>query len=100
MPLKSETTGSYDRPSDSATFGPLVLAILILLSACLNFANTSVAQSNRRLKEMGVRKVMGSSVRQIIFQQLMECACIVLFAMALSVVINNFWLPKFNSMFR
>ena len=89
----------YVRPSDSATFGPLVLAILILLSACLNFANTSVAQSNRRLKEMGVRKVMGSSVRQIIFQQLMECAVIVLFAMALSVVINNFWLPKFNSMF-
>ncbi len=89
----------YVRPSDSATYGPLVLAILILLSACLNFANTSVAQSNRRLKEMGVRKVMGSSVRQIIFQQLMECACIVLFAMALSMVINNFWLPKFNSMF-
>ncbi len=89
----------YDRPSDSATFGPLVLAILILLSACLNFANTSVAQSNRRLKEMGVRKVMGGSVRQIVFQQLMECAFIVLFAIALSVVINNFWLPKFNSMF-
>ena len=89
----------YERPSDSATYGPLVLAILILLSACLNFANTSVAQSNRRLKEMGVRKVMGSSMRQIIFQQLMECASIVLIAIALSVVINNFWLPRFNSMF-
>ncbi|HEX3081428.1 MAG TPA: ABC transporter permease, partial [Puia sp.] len=49
------------RPTDAAAFGPIVLAILIMLSACLNFANTSVAQSNRRLKEMGVRKVMGSS---------------------------------------
>ena len=90
----------YRRPPDSATFGPLVLAILIFLSACLNFANTSVAQSNRRLKEMGIRKVMGGSYRQIIFQQLMECALIVLFAIGLSVVINNFWLPTYNSMFR
>ncbi|HEV3225088.1 MAG TPA: ABC transporter permease [Puia sp.] len=94
-----ENNALYRRPGDSATYGPLVLAILILLSACLNFANTSVAQSNRRLKEMGVRKVMGSSLRQIVFQQLMECAFIVLLAVMLSVVINNFWIPTFNSMF-
>ena len=94
-----ENNSLYRRPEDSATYGPLVLAVLILLSACLNFANTSVAQSNRRLKEMGVRKVMGSSLRQIIFQQLMECAVIVLLAILLSVLINNFWLPTFSSMF-
>jgi len=87
------------RPPDSAIYSPLVLAILILLSACLNFANTSVAQSNRRLKEMGVRKVIGSSMRQIMMQQLLECAFIVLLAIGLSVVINNFWLPAFNAMF-
>jgi ABC-type antimicrobial peptide transport system permease subunit len=87
------------RPPDSATYSPLILAILILLSACLNFANTSVAQSNRRLKEMGVRKVIGSSIRQIMMQQLLECAFIVLLAIGLSVVINNFWLPAFNAMF-
>lgn len=87
------------RPEDAATYGPLILAILILLSACLNFANTTVAQCNRRLKEIGVRKVMGSSYRQIMFQQLLECACIVLLAIGLSAVINNFWLPAFNDMF-
>ncbi len=87
------------RPQDSAAYGALILAILILLSACLNFANTSVAQSNRRLKEMGIRKVMGSSFTQIMIQQLLECAVIVLFAIGLSVVINNFWLPAFNAMF-
>ena len=90
----------FARPSDSATYGPLILAILILLSACLNFANISVSQSNRRLKEMGVRKVMGSSMRQIIFQQLLECAFIVVIAIFLSAVLNNYWLPTFNSMFR
>jgi putative ABC transport system permease protein len=90
----------YRRPNDSAAFGPLVLSFLILLSACLNFANTSVAQSNRRLKEIGVRKVMGSSLRQIVFQQLLECAFIVGIAICLSVILNNFWLPTFNSMFQ
>ncbi|HEV8083587.1 MAG TPA: ABC transporter permease [Chitinophagaceae bacterium] len=87
------------RPEDAATYGPFILGILILLSACLNFANTSVAQSNRRLKEIGVRKVMGSSLRQIMFQQLLECSCIVLLAIGLSAIINNFWLPAFNAMF-
>jgi putative ABC transport system permease protein len=95
-----ESNALYRRPTDSAAFGPVVLSFLILLSACLNFANTSVAQSNRRLKEMGVRKVMGSHVHQIILQQLMECAFIVVIAIGLSVVLNNFWLPTFNSMFR
>ena len=98
--LDVDSNALFRRPPDSATYGPLVLSILILLSACLNFANTSVAQSNRRLKEMGVRKVMGSSVRQIVFQQFLECASIVLLAVFLSVIINNFWLAKYNTMFR
>lgn len=88
-----------ERPSDGATYGPLVLAILVLLSACLNFANTAISQSNRRLKEMGIRKVMGGSRRQIIVQQLLECAVVILVAIALSALINKWWLPKFNSMF-
>ncbi|MEO8763134.1 MAG: FtsX-like permease family protein, partial [Ginsengibacter sp.] len=94
-----ESNALMQRPEDAATYGPLILGILILLSACLNFANTSVAQSNRRLKEMGVRKVMGSSFRQIMFQQLLECAFIVLLAIGLAIIINNFWLPVFNAMF-
>jgi ABC-type antimicrobial peptide transport system permease subunit len=94
-----ESNALMPRPEDAAAYGPLILALLILLSACLNFANTSVAQSNRRLKEIGVRKVMGSSYRQIMQQQLLECAFIVLLAIGLSVVINNFWLPAFNNMF-
>jgi len=87
------------RPQDPAAYGPLILGILILLSACLNFANTTVAQSNRRLKEIGMRKVMGSSLRQIMGQQLLECALIVLLAIGLSVLINLYWLPSFNAMF-
>jgi hypothetical protein len=61
---KSDFIGSnnlWERPEDSATYGPFVLAFLIFLSACLNFSNTTVARSNKRLKEIGMRKVMGST---------------------------------------
>ena len=91
--------GLWERPEDSAAYGPLVLAILIFLSACLNFSNTTVSHANRRLKEMGMRKVMGSSHRQLIMQLLSECCFIVILAALFSVVLNVFWLPTFNQMF-
>ena len=90
----------YERPDDSAAYGPFVLAFLIFLSACLNFSNTTVARANRRLKEIGMRKVIGSSHRQLIFQMLLECASIVLLAMLVSVVFNYLWFPVFNQMFK
>lgn len=89
----------YQRPEDSATYGPFVLALLILFSACLNFANTTVARSNRRLREMGVRKVMGGTRGQLMRQMLLECAAIVVAAIGLSMLFNHWWLPVFNSMF-
>ena len=91
--------GLYNRPDDSAAYGPLVLAMLILLSACLNFANTTVARSNRRLREMGVRKVMGGTSAQLRRQMLLECSAIVLAAILVSAVFNQWWLPTFSSMF-
>src|SRR6202012_1591037 len=54
---------------------------------------------SRRLKEIGVRKVMGSSYRQIILQQFLECAIIVIIAMGLAMVLTLFWLPAWNAMF-
>ena len=98
----SDAIGSnnlYDRPEDSATYGPLVLAFLIFLSACLNFSNTTVARANRRLKEIGMRKVMGSSHAQLIRQLLLECSIIVFAAILVSIVMNNWWIPVFNQMF-
>jgi putative ABC transport system permease protein len=89
----------FRKPDDSATFGPMVLAFLIFLSACLNFSNTTVARANRRLKEIGMRKVMGSTHAQLIRQLLLECSVIVIAAILLSIVMNNWWLPVFNQMF-
>ncbi len=87
-----------ERPGDAAVYVPLILGILILLSACLNFANTTVAQSHRRLKEIGVRKVMGSSYRQVMIQQLLECAIIVIPAIGLAMLLLWFWLPVYSGM--
>src|SRR6266496_1032166 len=89
----------YKRPDDSATYGPFILAILIFLSACLNFSNTTVSRANRRLKEIGMRKVMGSSHSQLVFQMLLECGFIVGLAVLLSALLNHFWFPLFNGMF-
>ena len=89
----------YNRPDDSAAIGPFVLAFLIFLSACLNFSNTTISRANRRLKEIGMRKVMGSSYRQLLVQILLECAAIVFLGALLSLLLNYFWFPVFNQMF-
>ena len=56
----------------SAAIAPGIMALLLLLLACFNFTNTSIAIANRRIKEIGIRKVMGSSKTQIIIQFLGE----------------------------
>lgn len=94
-----DSNNLYQRPEDSAAYGPFILAILIFLSACLNFSNTTVSRANRRLKEIGMRKVMGSSFRQLVLQLLLECGFIVVLAVLLSVFLNFLWFPAFNQMF-
>ncbi|WP_295792057.1 ABC transporter permease [Mucilaginibacter sp.] len=89
----------YRRPDDAATYGGFALACLIFLSACLNFSNTTVARANKRLKEIGMRKVMGSTHTQLMGQLLMECGVVVIAAILLSVLLNLWWLPAFNQMF-
>jgi len=91
--------GLHRRPENSAAYGPIALALLIFLSACLNFSNTTVSHANRRLKEIGMRKVMGSSHRQLVIQLLLECCFIVCLAVLLSAFLNRLWLPTFNQMF-
>lgn len=94
-----DSNGLFERPNDAAAYGPLVFALLIFLSACLNFSNTTVARSNTRLKEIGMRKVMGGSQFQLVSQLIMECGIIVVAAILVSAVFNSWWLPAFNQMF-
>lgn len=70
----------------------------ILLVACINFMNLSTAKSERRAKEVGVRKVIGANKQSLIFQFLTESVLISFFAVILTVIIMVITLPYFNEL--
>jgi putative ABC transport system permease protein len=73
------------------------IAILIIFIACINFINLATAQAIRRAKEVGVRKVMGSSRSQLIVQFLGETALIVLAALLFAIFLLSLVLPQLSA---
>jgi predicted permease len=73
-----------------------VIAWIILLVACINFMNLATARSEKRAKEVGVRKVLGSSKKRLIAQFLGEAFLMSAVAAALSVIIIALTLPAFT----
>jgi ABC-type antimicrobial peptide transport system permease subunit len=73
-----------------------VIALFILLMACINFMNLATAQSSKRAKEVGMRKVIGALRRQIIRQFLGEAILIAFFALFLALIAVEAVLPYFN----
>jgi putative ABC transport system permease protein len=74
----------------------LIIAVLILLIACINFMNLSTAQSQKRAKEVGVRKVIGAGKSKLILQFLCESIVIAFVAGIFALVIVELTLPSFN----
>ena len=70
------------------------VAFLIIIIACINFINLATAQAIRRAKEVGVRKVLGSTRSQLIAQFLGETTLMVLTALVLGLIITAFFLPE------
>jgi putative ABC transport system permease protein len=75
-----------------------VIAVLILLIACVNFMNLSTARSANRAREVGIRKVAGSSKGQLIIQFLTESTLLSLFALVLALGLAVLLLPMFNQL--
>jgi len=75
-----------------------VIGFFILFVACINFMNLTTARSAVRAKEIGMRKVLGSSKRSLIRQFLMESMLITFFAMLITVVSIQLLLPFFNDL--
>ncbi|HEY6974951.1 MAG TPA: ABC transporter permease [Chitinophagaceae bacterium] len=73
------------------------IALFILIMAIINFINMSVSRSAARMREIGIRKVLGGLKRQLIFQFLIESIIIVFFATAFAFVIYAFTRNVFNS---
>jgi len=73
-----------------------LIAIFILVIACINFMNLSTAKASRRMKEVGIKKVVGANRKQLVFQFLSESIILTLMAMVLAVLIVCLLLPQFN----
>jgi ABC-type antimicrobial peptide transport system permease subunit len=88
--------GSKSPPA--AIITPIIMALLILLLACFNFINTAIASSNKRLKEIGIRKVVGSHRKGLIIQFLGENTIICFFALLVSLIIGVFLVNEWDKM--
>jgi putative ABC transport system permease protein len=74
-----------------------IIGVFVLLLACINFMNLSTARSEKRAKEVGIRKTVGSSKQQLVVQFFAEALFTVLFSFLLSILFVQLLLPFFNS---
>ncbi len=87
----------YDKGTDRVyIYFFSVVAIFLLFIACINFMNLSTAKFSYRSKEVGIKKVMGSSRSQLISQFLSESLIITLVSMIISLTLVELVLPSFN----
>lgn len=75
-----------------------IIAWIILFIACINFMNLSTARSEKRAREVGVRKVLGAGKKRLIFQFIGEALFMALLAAIVSVIIISLVLPAFNTL--
>jgi putative ABC transport system permease protein len=93
--------GSFDNGKPNGgkiyTVGLLgIFGLFILLIACINFMNLATARSEHRAREVGVRKVLGSSRKKLILQFFCEALLLTFFALALGLVLAKLSLPYVN----
>jgi ABC-type antimicrobial peptide transport system permease subunit len=73
-----------------------IVGVFVLLLACINFMNLSTARSEKRAREVGVRKAIGSMRRQLVIQFFSESYLVVALAFVLSLILVLVALPLFN----
>ena len=97
--LHSDFSGDLSAPGDIRyvyIFG--VIAIFMLLIACINFMNLSTAGASKRSREVGIRKVLGSGKMELIRQFLFESIIITFIATIFSILLVYWFLPVFNQL--
>jgi ABC-type antimicrobial peptide transport system permease subunit len=72
------------------------IGVFVLLLACINFMNLSTAQSEKRAREVGIRKTLGSVRRQLVMQFFSESVLTAVFSFAICLVMVRLALPFFN----
>ncbi|TPH12116.1 ABC transporter permease [Litorilituus lipolyticus] len=74
----------------------IVVALLVLAIACINFMNLSTAKASKRAKEVAMRKVLGASRKQVAMQFLSEAVVLVLIALLFAIAASELVLPFYN----
>lgn len=76
----------------------ICLAMIILLIACFNLTNTTIALTIKRLKEIGIRKVVGARRSQVVAQFLLEMTITVLLSIVVGMAMSTLLVPEFAAM--
>ncbi|WP_315823058.1 ABC transporter permease [Paraflavitalea speifideaquila] len=87
------------KPAGGRIYAVILMAVtglFVLLIACINFMNLSTARSERRAREVGVRKVMGAFRKQVIFQFLCEAMLLTFLSLLLGIFLAVIALPGLN----
>ena len=88
--------GSNMHPA--AVIAPPIMALLILLIACFNFTNTSIATFSKRLKEIGLRKTFGGQRKQLVTQFMFETFIICFFALLVGIAFAAYLVPAWDNL--
>ena len=73
-----------------------IIAVFILIIACINFMNLSTAKASRRIKEVGIKKAIGARRTTLMMQYLAESMFMTFLSLAVAVLIVDLFLPQFN----
>ncbi len=76
----------------------VVLAVMILLIACFNLTNTSIAMTTNRLREIGIRKAVGAHRRQIMAQLMIETVMVIALSLFVGYLASRIIIPEFTTM--
>lgn len=97
--LHSQLEGELEPPGNLAFIRILTtIALFILLIACINFMNLSTAQSSRRAREVGMRKVLGAHRGKLIGQFLGESMLLSFVSLVIAIILIYVLLPVFNQL--
>jgi len=90
-------SGTWAAPPSNVVIGSATMSILILLVACFNLTNTAIAISSKRLKEIGIRKVMGGVRKQLVIQFIGETTLMCFLALLLGLFFAEFLTEFWNT---
>jgi putative ABC transport system permease protein len=96
--LQSDRDDGMEHGNASNVYTFSIIAVFILLIACINFVNLTTARSTERAKEVGIRKVVGAERGQLMRQFIGESLMLAIIAYGLALVLAMLLLPLFNQL--